>query len=274
MESAGAGPEKRLAVLEKHHDTIRKRDDVLAREIALQIDVGHYDRALELLSGREFHIWEGTGRTAVHNSFVEAHLRRGQAHFAAARYGEALKEYSAALDYPPNLGTGRPLRGERLSEIYFHVGQAHEALGHAAEARKSFELAIATAPAELVPRRSVAAEEPDVYFYAGHALEKCGRAAESARVFGGLVEAGNALLVDHVPMYFFASHGQPQPSRIRQAQAYYAIGLGHLGANRPAEAKNAFAKALELNRNHTAARRQLLGLKDPGGAKTASRTGL
>jgi tetratricopeptide (TPR) repeat protein len=254
-EASGASIEKRLAFLEKNHRVVATRDDALAREIALLVEAGRLERALELLKSRQFHVWEGAGRTAVHGSFVEAHLALGHRHFAAKRYREALAEYAAALEYPVNLGTGRPLRGERLPETYYFMGVAAEAAGDRAAAAKHFAMAVETAPAGLIPTRPGATDDPEVYYYAARALQKMGRGEEAARVLAGLVDAGKEQLADHVPMYFFASFGYPQSESARAAQARFTIGLGLLGANQTAEARRAFEEALRLNNRHSGARR-------------------
>ncbi len=257
-EAAGTPPEKRLALFEKNHDVIARRDDSLARAIGLYVETGRHERALELLRGRQFHVWEGAGRTAVHNSFTEAHLELGHRHLAAGRHQQAIAEYAASLEYPVNLGTGRPFRGERLPESYYFLGLAQQAAGDARAALASFDSAIQTAPATLLdPQRPGATDEPEMFYYAAKALEKRGRASEAARVYRGLIEAGKAQLADHVPMYFFASFGHPQPEKSRYAQAHYVTGLGLLGAGRPADARREFQEALKLNPMHSAARKRM-----------------
>lgn len=256
-EAANVPDEKRLAFMEKHHAAVMRRDDTLSREIALLVDVGQLDRALELIKGRQFHIWEGGGRTAVHNSYSEAHLTLGRRHFKAGRHAEALKEFEAALEYPENLGTGRPLRGERMPEIYYELGLTREAMGDRGAAAKDFAMAVDTGPADLAPTRPIATEEPEIYFYVARALEKLGRAREATRIYEGLVEAGKAQLADHVPMYFFASFGHPQPEGARVAQAHYVIGLGLLGLNREAEARRELENAVRSHGGHRATRKWL-----------------
>jgi tetratricopeptide (TPR) repeat protein len=256
-EAADVRLEKRLAFLEKSHAVVTKRDDTLAREIRLLVEVGRYERALDLLQGHQFHVWEGAGRTAVHNSFAEAHLALGHRHFDAGRYREALREYESALQYPVNLGTGRPLRGERLPETYYNLGRTCEALGDRETAAKHFVTAVETAPANLLQPRSASADDPELYYYAARALEKLGRTQDAARVCESLVEAGNARLADHLAMNFFASFGQSQSPAVRAAQAHYAVGLGLLGAGKTPEARQAFEQAAKLDANHSAARRQL-----------------
>lgn len=260
-EAAGMATDKRLAFLEEHHAAAAKRDDVLARHIALLVEAGEFERALAMLKDRQFHIWEGAGRTAVHGSYVGAHIGLGRRHFDAGRFAEALREYEAALEYPPNLGTGRPLRGERLSETHYHIGLARQAMGDRDGAARDFENAVRAAPAELTPQRPTATDEPEVYQYAARALQKLGRADEATLIYAGLVECGDAQLADHVPMYFFASFGYPQPEDVRFAQAHYVRGIGLLGLEKRAEANGAFQRAVQLNPNHYAARAQLDMLK-------------
>ena len=256
-EAANVPWEQRLARLEKNQAVVAKRDDTLAREIALLVEVGQYERALALLQGHQFHIWEGAGRTAVHNSYAAAHLALGQRHFDAGRYREALQEFEAALQYPLALGTGRPLRGERLAETYYQLGRTAEALGDRDAAARHFEQAVATGPANLTPTRPGATDDPELYYFTARALERCGRAADAAGVYAGLVAAGQAQLADHLSLNFFASFGHVQSPALRAAQAHYAIGLGCLGAGKTAEARQAFEQAVKLNANHYAARKQL-----------------
>ncbi len=95
-EAADVPLEKRLEFLEKNHAVMAKRDDTLAWEIRLLVVVGRYEQALDRPQGHQFHVREGAGRTAVHNSFAEAHPALGHRHFDAGRYREALREYESA----------------------------------------------------------------------------------------------------------------------------------------------------------------------------------
>ena len=60
-EEDGVSPEKRLAVMEAHQSVIN-RDDVIAREVNLEIFAGKPDAAIKLLQSRFFRAWEGGGR--------------------------------------------------------------------------------------------------------------------------------------------------------------------------------------------------------------------
>jgi tetratricopeptide (TPR) repeat protein len=253
LEAAGAPIERRLDRLEKARSIVATRDDALARQIALLVAAGRLEDALELLGSHQFHIWEGAGRTAVHNSFVEAHLQLGHRHFAVGRRREAAAEYEKALEYPVNLGTGRPLRGERLPETYYYLGRAREATGDRDAAAKAFAMAVETGPSGLYARRPSTTDDPELYYFTARALEKCGRHDEAARLYAGMIDTGKEQIGDHVPMFFFASFGYPQSRPARDAQAHFTIGLGHLGANRKAEARAEFTEALRLSPRHPGA---------------------
>jgi len=260
-EAGGVPLAQRLAQFDKFHDVVKQRDDALAREIAVRVEAGQLERALALLGGHQFHIWEGAGRTAVHNSYAEAHLLLGQRAGDAGRFDAAIKHFQAALEYPVNLGTGRPVWGERLAETYYRLGTAQLAAKQRDAAAQAFAQAVATAPPDLLAHNSRVADEPEMLYFAGLALEKLNRGAEARAVFENLIESGRDRLADHVPMYFFASFGHPQPLPAWHAQGHYTIGLACLGLGKKAEARQAFAEALALDQRHTSARKQLQSLK-------------
>ncbi len=107
---AGEPPAKRLAALEERHDAVARRGDALSREIGLLVELGRYDRAIELLSGHRFHVWEGG--EGVHDLYVDAHLLRGRKSLEDGRARAALADFRAALEYPENLEVGPPASGE------------------------------------------------------------------------------------------------------------------------------------------------------------------
>ena len=59
-EENGVSPAKRLALMEAHQAVIN-RDEVIAREINLEIFAGKPDAAIQLLRSRFFRAWEGGG---------------------------------------------------------------------------------------------------------------------------------------------------------------------------------------------------------------------
>ena len=121
----------------KNHETVKKRDDALSREIGLLVQLGEYDRALDLLESHHFHVWEGGGR--IHNVFVDAHVLRGLERYSSSDYRDALKSFLSALEYPENLEVGKPVRGGGEPRVQYFIGTAYEALGEKTRAREYFK---------------------------------------------------------------------------------------------------------------------------------------
>jgi len=232
-EAGGTAPEKRLKLLEDNHSTITKRDDALSREIALFVRLQQYDKAIELLAGRNFHTWEGGGH--IHNIYVDAHLLRGQKNFGNKRFREALNDFEAALEYPENLRVGRPSRDRRTCQTFFLIAKAHEALGNKQKAREYFEKS-----ASVQVRRS------EYSYYKGLALKKLGQKDNADKIFDDLIASARP----EPAVSFFTKFGEEQAHNIRMANAHYLLGLGYLGKGMKAESKVEFKKALELNINH------------------------
>jgi len=247
-EEAGVAPEKRLRQLEGNQETVLQRDDVLQQEIALYVQLGQYDKASDLLSGRHFHAWEGGGD--IHDVYINAHLLRGRQHFAGERYKQALDDYLAALEYPENLEVGRPEHPARDAEVYYYLGTAYDALADKARARAYFE--------KMVAEKS---DRPESRYFQGLALRKLGQAAPATQMFDGLLKAGRQELDAPSDSDYFSKFGERRSEAVRTAHAHYLMGLGYLGQGKQAEARAEFEKALEQDVNHLGAKIELAGLR-------------
>ncbi len=244
-EAAGVAPQKRLAILEQNHATVAQRDEALLREIVLQILVGQYDKAIDLLDNHHFHLWEG--QTGVHDVYVDAHLLRGQRHFDAGRYAEALKDYEACLEYPDRFETGKPYRdGSKTPQVRYHLAAVCEAMRDGPAARKHFEQATRARPGWSESR-----------YYQGLAYRKLGQDAKAAETFDGLIRSGREKLAAPAGVDFFAKFGTQQSDRVRKAQAHYLIGLGCLGKGETSAARAEFEEAVRLDANHLGAHTML-----------------
>jgi tetratricopeptide (TPR) repeat protein len=240
-EAAGVPPAKRLQLLETNQQTVAERDDATQQQIILYVLLANYDKAIEMLKDRHFHVWEGGGD--IHDVYINARLSRGHQRFKSKNYREALQDYEAALEYPENLEVGRPYLPGREPEINYYVGLAHEALGDKEKARSSFQRAVAPKP-EFSP----------VLYFQGMAQKKLGNADKAAGYFNSLIKAGTKLLSNTAGMDYFAKFGGKRTETARLAHAHYLIGLGHLGQGRLSEAKADFQQALKRDVNHLGAR--------------------
>ncbi|MGE5608882.1 MAG: DUF5107 domain-containing protein [Bacillota bacterium] len=247
-EAASTDPAKRLAMLEKNHDTVSQRDDALLREISLHILLGNYDRAIALLGDHHFRLWEG--ETGTHDIYADAHMLRGQRFFQAKQYAEALKDFEAAGQYPDRFETAKPTRTSgKLIQVSYFLGTVYEALGQADKARSYYEQAT-----------QGSREGSDLRYYQALAHGKLNQEDKATQIFNDLIRTGQDRLKATEGMDFFAKFGTRQSATAQRANAHYQIGLGHLGKREFPEAKEQFESALKLNAAHLGARTMLATL--------------
>ncbi|MBA3972725.1 MAG: hypothetical protein C0504_00750 [Candidatus Solibacter sp.] len=253
-EWAQAPVEKRLAVIDKNKEHVRKRDDASAREVQLRLLAGQDDIAIEIMKSRHFHIWEGGARFSVTDAWTDANIHQGHRKMAAKDYAGALASYNAAIEYPENLETTRSYRGSRAPEVHYWEGKALAAMGRKDDAAKAYrESAAALIGAEDNPRATVDSGAVLLYFR-GMSLVELGEKARARQVFEALVKAGQDAMTRTPRRDFFAKFGEAQSRQLRQAMGFYVTGLGQLGLGQTAAAKASLAKAVELNRYLTEAK--------------------
>jgi len=246
-EAGSVSPGQRLSLLERNHETVLQRDDALSREIMLLVQLGKYDKAVDLLTTHHFHVWEGGGR--IHNVYVDVHLLKGYEHFTAGRFNEALESFSAALEYPKNLEVGRPYRGGRAAQVYYFIGTVYEAMDNAKKAKEYYK--------DMVAMPYGVSE---MSFYQGLAFRRLDQEEKANQIFEKLIDFGKKRLQAATSLDFFAKFGERQSEMRRRAQAHYLLGLGYLGRGDRGEARAQFKKSLELNINHLWAKQQLAWL--------------
>ncbi len=234
-EAAGIDPSRRLSLLEKNHDIVARHDDALTREIALLIQVGRTTRAIDLLRGHHFHVWEGGG--AIHGLWIESHLLRGRNFLEAGEHRKALEDFELALTYPENLEVGPPSRGVGSAKIFYFIGLAHALLGEDDEALSFFRRAADFRSGEL----------SEQYYYRCLALEKTDRKEEALGRLHGLVISAEKAAKDVLRVDFFKKFGEKQSSIRRKARYHYLSGLGYLGLGLDEKAASAFREALDMD---------------------------
>ncbi|HXO96614.1 MAG TPA: DUF5107 domain-containing protein, partial [Chthoniobacterales bacterium] len=114
----GARASQRLATLENHSDLVSQRDDLTVEFITLLNQTGRAERALEILLARRFNPWEG-GEGLVSGQYVWAHILLGRSLLESGHPQEALAHFSAAREYPQNLGEGKHLLTRETHLDYF-----------------------------------------------------------------------------------------------------------------------------------------------------------
>lgn len=249
-EVGNVAAEKRLALLEKNHETVTRRNDSFLREIMVLVLVGRYDDAIDFLVRNHFHMREGGGE--IHDVYVDAHLLRGIRYFEDDRFIESLRDFQAAAEYPENLSVGRPRNDRRAAQVAYYIGIAYEALGDEVQASEFFRKASG---------QKGTSQWPETRFYQGLACDKLGREEAADEIFDGLIETWNKILSQGAPTDFFAKFGERQGHEARQASAHYSLGLGYLGKGLHNKAEAEFEKAAKLNVSHIWAKAWLAQLQ-------------
>jgi tetratricopeptide (TPR) repeat protein len=249
-EAGGHPPQKRLALLEKNHQTVIRRDDSFLREIMLLVQLGRYDAAVKFLTTHHFHTWEGGGE--VHNVYIDAFLLRGRQFLADKQYQKALDDFKTASEYPQNLEVARPTNDPHAAQVNYFIATALQTLGDEKQAAEYYEKAAYQQSTE---------QWPQARYYQGLSLVKLGQKQKAEKIFAELITTGQKMLTEKVSMDFFAKFGQRETQNARLASGHYIIGLGHLGSGQTQQAKHHFQEALKLNINHLWAKIELSDLE-------------
>lgn len=194
-------PAERLPRLERHRDLVERRDDLALERIALLNLLGRHDEALEALSGRRFHPWEG-GEGKVSRQWVAALLGLARRELFAKRASAAIELAKRALAYPENLGEGK-LEGALDNDVHYWLGRGYRALGSEKEAIEAFSRA---AVGDREPTISLYYNDQpaDLIFYQGLALASLGRADAARGRFHRLLDYGERHRSDAVTVDYFA----------------------------------------------------------------------
>ena len=241
---------RRLALFEKNHETVVRRNDSFLREIMVLVLAGRYDPALEYLANNHFHVWEGGGE--IHDVYVDACLRRGVQHLTSGKLNKALKDFQAGSEYPENLSVGRPENDRRAPQVAYHIGMAYEAMGETGKAAQYYEKAA---------HQKGTTRWPQTRFYQGLSLLKLNQKDSAEEIFDDLIQTGRRQLSERATSDFFAKFGEGQTAEAQKASAHYTLGLGYLGKGRNEAAKTEFEKAVELDVSHIWAGAHLAELK-------------
>ena len=237
---AGVPARERLETLTKYLPAVFKYDDCVARLIELYNETGDYDEAINVLSNRHFHVWEG-GRD-VHSLFVDARLLRGIERMNAENFAGALEDFRAAATWPANFEAAPPLGGGQNAKIAYLTGLVYEKQGDAQSATAAFQ---ACADPKNAPN-TVRSEQT---FYRVLALRKLDRVDDAKRLEDNFKSAVDAEAAKTPAIDEFSKFGEEGSSSERAAISYFQQGLVAKLAGDDDAATKAFDDALKLNPN-------------------------
>jgi tetratricopeptide (TPR) repeat protein len=196
----GEKPERRLRELTKRLDLVNQRDDLSIELCALYNQTGQHDRALELISSRNFQPWEG-GEGGPLGQHVRAHLALGRKALVASQFDQARALFESAMASPHNLGEAPHLLANR-SDIHYSLGCAYAGLGDQASAKRHW-LAAANFKGDF-QEMSVRAFSETTY-YSAQSLKRLGQNAKGNALFRALLAYGRDLQKKKAKIDYFAT---------------------------------------------------------------------
>jgi len=253
-------PQERLRFLENHLELVLERDDVYLERITLYNFMGENEKALELLTARKFHPWEG-GEGRVTEQYVYSLMALSQKKCASGAYAEAIALLEQAQVYPYNLGEGK-LFGAQENDIFYWLGCAFEGLQQQESARNYFQKATIglNEPSAAIFYND---QKPEKIFYQGLAWQKLGDTTKATHIFEKLVSYGRQHLNDEVKIDYFAVSlpdlliFEDDLNLRNNIHVLFLQALGYLGLKQFSEANSLFEQVLELEAAHLGSRNHI-----------------
>ncbi len=247
---------QRLALLEKHLDLVKQRDDLYLERVTLLNQLGNYEKAAALIAARKFHPWEG-GEGKVVYQFLLCHIEMAKAAITEGREKSALELLANTQAYPINLGEGK-LYGTQENDIHYLQGCAFEAMGLKKKAKEKFMQAT-KGIGEPVQAIFYNDPQPDKIFYQGLSWLQLGNEKKANEIFDGLIKFAARHLNDKIEIDYFAVSlpdllvFDQDLTLKNKLHCQYLTGLGLLGLHKAEDAKIQFNKVLKENINHQGA---------------------
>ncbi|HUQ64537.1 MAG TPA: DUF5107 domain-containing protein [Flavitalea sp.] len=249
-------PSERLHFLEGHISLVKQRDDLYLERIILYNQLGDHGKAIQLLSERKFHPWEGgEGKTVA--QFLIGHTELAKQAILEKRYTDAIMLLQATDKYPDYLGEGK-LPGVQDNDINYLKGLAYEGICDHSTAKHQFTLAT-TGISEPVQAIFYNDPQPDKIIYQGLAWMKLDNHKTAQNIFRRLIEFGTDHIDDHVKIDYFAVSlpdlqvFDQDMNMKNRVHCIYLTGLGWLGLGDFDKSETAFRQVLQYDSNHQGA---------------------
>jgi tetratricopeptide (TPR) repeat protein len=250
---ANVALDDRFSLIEKNIHLVNRRDDLYLERVTLYNLKNEFAKALDLISKRKFHPWEG-GEGKVSYQYITCHIQLAKQNMVNRKYTKAIKHLNQAQIYTENLGEGK-LYGVQENDIFYYLGCAYNGLGEADQAKVFWEKA-STGLREPGQAFFYNDQQPDKIFYQGLALSKLGNNSEAQDLFKSLINYGIDHIEDEVRLdYFAVSHPDlliwdEDLSLKNKIHCHYLMGLGHLGLQDISKAEENFKNVLKLDLYH------------------------
>lgn len=199
-EKLGDSIESRLRFLESHRALVLKRDDASVELARLYNETQQPQKALDLLTSRRFHPWEG-GEGKVLRQYTTARIELGKIALENDQGQKALDHFKKALDTPDNLGEKYHFL-QAKADVLFWQGQALRTLGEEAAAKEKLEAA-ATESGDF--QSMEVTEFSELTVYKALALRELGREDEANAVIEAMIDYAKAEMSVPAKIDYFAT---------------------------------------------------------------------
>ncbi len=252
--------EERLKNYENETPVFMTRDDLMIEYATLLNLLGRYEEAYTFIMANRFHPWEG-GEGKVTTQYTVALLELAKKAMEERQWEKAEAYLKEALIYPENLGEGK-LEGTKDNHLNYYLGLAAEQLGKTEEANRYYETA-STGTDEPAGMMYYYDQPADMIYYQGLAKIKLGKPVEAKARFNKLLDYGERHMFDQVKIEYFAVSlpdfliFNDDLNKRNKAHCNYLIGLGKLGLEEFAGAREAFMETIRIDATHLNAIRYL-----------------
>jgi tetratricopeptide (TPR) repeat protein len=118
---------KRKILLSKMEALDPIREDLRKRTLKIMVELGHYQEALDIMTGESFIPLEMD--QSFHKIYVLALLQRAAKNLSADHIDLVVEDYLSALEFPENHGVGKPIMFDN-AEIFYRLGCVYEKQGN------------------------------------------------------------------------------------------------------------------------------------------------
>ena len=202
---------ERLAILEARRDIIPERYALMLAYVSLLNASGQHEKALKLMSGYTFRVWEG-GEGKVADEYKTALFALAEKALREGRPEEAFSLAEKTLTYPVNLGEGK-LDNVPDNRAHYLMGCACREMAGTKEGPEKEEtekraaqyFTLAASGSQIPePVRYYNDQPSDYIYYQGLAFHALGDDENAKKSFHQLIIFGERHLFDRVGYDFFA----------------------------------------------------------------------